>query len=190
MPLNTLPANLLSIRSPMTFLSRLFRPRADPSEALRPLWHRTVEIAREPEWYAQCGVADTLEGRFDMITATLSLVLLRMENDRMLAAQTGLLTELFVEDMDGQLRQSGVGDLMVGKKIGRLMETLGGRIGAYREALGKDGPERTAALASAARRNVTMADETRAQALAERLQALHGRLAATDADRLLEGTMP
>jgi cytochrome b pre-mRNA-processing protein 3 len=174
----------------MTFLSRLFRPRADPREALRPLWHRTVEIAREPEWYAHCGVADTLEGRFDMITAALSLVLLRMENDRMLAAQTGLLTELFVEDMDGQLRQSGVGDLMVGKKIGRLMETLGGRIGAYREALGEEAAERDDALASAARRNVTMADESRAEALAERLLALQARLAATDADRLLEGTMP
>lgn len=174
----------------MTFLSRLFRPRADPREALRPLWHRTVEIAREPEWYAQCGVDDTLEGRFDMITATLALVLLRMENDRMLAAQTGLLTELFVEDMDGQLRQSGVGDLMVGKKIGRLMETLGGRIGAYREALGKDGDTRKTTLASAARRNVTLSDDSRAEQLADRLLALQARLASTDADRLLEGTMP
>lgn len=180
---------LLTIRSPMTFLSRLFRPRADPREALRPLWHRTVEIAREPEWYAQCGVADTLEGRFDMIAAVLALVLLRMENDRMLAAQTGLLTELFVEDMDGQLRQSGVGDLMVGKKIGRLMETLGGRIGAYREALGEDGAAPTTALADAARRNVTLADEARLELLADRLLALQARLAALDADRLLEGAM-
>ncbi len=174
----------------MTFLSRLFRTRPDPREALRPLWHRTVEIAREPEWYAQCGVDDTLEGRFDMITAALALVLLRMENDRMLAAQTGLLTELFVEDMDGQLRQSGVGDLMVGKKIGRLMETLGGRIGAYRAALGLEPGARTDALASAARRNVTLQDDALAELLADRLLALESRLAATDADRLLEGTMP
>lgn len=184
------PLKLLPIRSPMTFLSRLFRPRADPREALRPLWHRTVEIAREPEWYAQCGVSDTLEGRFDMITAALALVLLRMENDRMLAAQTGLLTELFVEDMDGQLRQSGVGDLMVGKKIGRLMETLGGRIGAYREALGKDGAAQIDALAASARRNVTLADETRVELLADRMRTLQERLAGVDADRLLEGTMP
>ncbi len=173
----------------MTFLSRLFRPRADPREALRPLWHRTVEIAREPEWYAQCGVADTLEGRFDMITAALALVLLRMENDRMLATQTGLLTELFVEDMDGQLRQSGVGDLMVGKKIGKQMSTLGGRIGAYRDALGEEGAARTAALADAARRNVTLADESRAELLADRLMTLQDRLATTDADRLQEGSI-
>lgn len=175
----------------MTFLSRLFRPRADPREALRPLWHRTVEIAREPEWYAQCGVADTLEGRFDMITATLALVLLRMENDRMLADQTALLTELFVEDMDGQLRQSGVGDLMVGKKIGKQMSTLGGRIGAYREALSQaDVAEQTRALAAATRRNVTLAEDSRAELFADRLLSLQARLASVDADRLLEGTLP
>ncbi len=125
-----------------------------------------------------------------MITAALALVLLRMENDRMLASQTGLLTELFVEDMDGQLRQSGVGDLMVGKKIGRLMETLGGRIGAYRDALGQEEEARIGALAAAARRNVTLVDDSRAELLAERLLALQARLAATDADRLLEGTVP
>ena len=63
-----------------------------------------------------CGVADTVEGRFDMIAPILALVMLRMENSAALAAKTGLLTELFVDDMDGQLRESGVGDLVVGKK--------------------------------------------------------------------------
>lgn len=170
----------------MTFLSRLFGSARDPREELRPLWHRTVEIAREPEWYARCGVADTLEGRFDMITAVLSLVLIRMEGDPYLAPKTALLTELFVEDMDGQLRQSGVGDLVVGKKMGKLMATLGGRIGAYREGLAQQG---TAALADAARRNVTMADDGLADALAMRLRALEARLASTDGDTLLEGTV-
>ena len=169
----------------MSFLSRLFGTSPDPREALRPLWHRTVAIAREPEWYADCGAQDSLEGRFDMITAVLSLVLIRMEGDRLLAPQTALLTELFVEDMDGQLRQSGVGDLVVGKKIGTLMSTLGGRIGAYRTALSEEG---NAALEEAARRNVTMADEDRAGALAARLRSLQARLATTDADTLLDGT--
>ena len=77
---------------------------------MRPLWHRTIEIAREPEWYRHCGVADTLEGRFDMVTAALAVVMLRMEGNPELAPRTAYLTEIFVEDMDGQLRQSGVGD--------------------------------------------------------------------------------
>jgi cytochrome b pre-mRNA-processing protein 3 len=52
-----------------------------------------------------------------------------------LARRGALLTELFVEDMDGQLRESGVGDVVVGKHIGKLMAVLGGRLGALRAAL-------------------------------------------------------
>ena len=164
-------------------VSRLLRSGPDPRTALRPLWHRLIEIAREPEWYRDCGVADTLEGRFDMVTAATAFAMLRMEGDEKLARSTGLLAEWFVEDMDGQLRQSGVGDLVVGKKIGKLMSTLGGRIGAYRSAMAAD----EAALAEAVRRNVTLADETRAPALAERLTQLHGRFAATPAAGMLQG---
>ena len=98
----------------MSFLTRLFGTQPDPREEWRPLWHTIVEQAREPDWYRMCGVADTLEGRFDMVTAALALVMLRMETDPALAPRTAYLTEIFVEDMDGQLRQSGVGDLVVG----------------------------------------------------------------------------
>ena len=167
----------------MSLFDRLFRKPADPREAMRPLWHRTVAIAREPEWYAQCGVTDTLEGRFDMVTAALSVVMLRMETDPELAPRTAYLTEIFVEDMDGQLRQSGVGDLVVGKKIGKLMSTLGGRLGAYREGFAESGPT----LEDAARRNVTLTDDSLAPKLAERLRALRLRLEATDADAMLAG---
>ena len=45
------------------------------------------------------------------------------------------LTELFVDDMDGQLRQEGIGDVVVGKHIGRMVSALGGRLAAYRAAL-------------------------------------------------------
>ena len=167
----------------MNIITRLFRPRKDPRETVRPLWHRTVEIAREPQWYADCGVADTLEGRFDMVTAVAAFAMLRMENDPELGPLTGPLTEWFVEDMDGQLRQSGVGDLVVGKKIGKLMGTLGGRIGAYRKGLAGG----RVALAEAARRNVTMADETRADALAERFERLATRLAAVEPPAFIRG---
>ena len=45
------------------------------------------------------------------------------------------LTEIFVDDMDAQLREIGVGDMIVGKRIGKLLGAFGGRLGAYREAL-------------------------------------------------------
>jgi cytochrome b pre-mRNA-processing protein 3 len=170
----------------MPLLARLFRSQRDPREALRPLWHRVVEVSREREWYADCGVADTVPGRFDMITAVLALVLLRLEREGHRGAESALLAELFVEDMDGQLRESGVGDIVVGKHIGRLMASLGGRLGAYREALAEAD---NAALEEAVRRNVTLADGAASQALAARLRALANSLGDTATADILAGTI-
>lgn len=167
----------------MPILNRLFRSKPDPREALRPLWHRVVEVSREPAWYADCGVADSVPGRFDMITAVLSLVLLRLERDGDCATESALLTELFVEDMDGQLRESGVGDIVVGKHIGKLMASLGGRIGAYRAALAAG----DAALHDAARRNVTLLGDAGPEALTGRLRELSAGLDRTDTAALLAG---
>lgn len=178
-----LPMNMAQSAQVMSLITRLFSSRPDPRLALRPLWHRTIEIAREPEWYRDCGVADTIEGRFDMVAAVLSLVMLRMEGDPELAPRTSLLAEFFVEDMDGQLRQAGIGDLFVGKHIGKLMSTLGGRIGAYRQGL-REGHEE---LAAAAQRNLTLIEGGDPGLAAAKLEQLHKRLASTDNVALLAG---
>ena len=148
---------------------------------LVPLWHRVVAMAREEHWYAARGVADTVEGRFDMVSAVTALVLIRLgdEGDAEAAAR---LTELFIDDMDGQLRESGVGDLSVGKSMGKLMSALGGRIGAYREALAAD----DAVLAETAKRNVTLQDED-ARMLAAGLRALHADISGVSLPELLAG---
>ena len=168
----------------MSLLSKLFGKPADDRAEVRPLWHRIVALSREPGWYAECGVADTVPGRFDAITLVLSAVLLRMERDPALIPASALLTELFVEDMDGQLRQSGVGDLVVGKQVGRLMSVLGGRLGAYREALGE---ATDAALVEAIDRNVSLSEGGEPGLVAARFKALAERIAALPADRLLAG---
>jgi cytochrome b pre-mRNA-processing protein 3 len=167
----------------LPFLSRLFGKARARREVLRPLWHRIVEIAREPRWYAECGVADTLAGRFDAICLVLSLVLLRMEKDEQLIEPSVRLTEIFVEDMDGQLRQNGVGDLVVGKHMGRLMQALGGRLGAIREALAQ-GP---AALEPVLERNVTLIEGTDPARLASAALELWARVEAASAEELLAG---
>jgi cytochrome b pre-mRNA-processing protein 3 len=166
----------------MSLLARLFTSRPDPREALRPLWHRVVELSRAPALYRDDGVADTVAGRFDMITAVLAVVLLRLERDG-LADETALLTELFVADMDAQLRETGVGDVVVGKHMGKLMSALGGRIGALREALASADE---AMLEAALERNVTMAEGQSTAALARRLRAFAGKLALGE-DEVLAG---
>ncbi len=174
----------------MSMLARLFgsrsAPAPDPRDALRPLWHRVVELSRTPALYRDDGVADTVTGRFDMITVILSVVLMRLERDRVLAGEAALLTELFVEDMDGQLRESGVGDVVVGKKVGQLVSVLGGRLGALREA--RESRDR-GQLEAALTRNVTMLEGRDTTALAARVQAFDNQVAALDSKTLLAGTI-
>lgn len=164
-----------------SLLSRLFKP-VEPS-GIPALWHQIVAIAREPEWYRDAGVADTIEGRFDMVSAITALAMARLQDSG--KPQYGVqLTELFITDMDGQLREEGVGDLMVGKHIGKLVSALGGRISAYREGLDSDDP---ALLEQAVERNVTLLDGASPAPVAERMRALWADLRATPMDDLIEG---
>ena len=171
----------------MSILARLFgtvfSSGPDPREEWRPLWHRVVAEARDPDWYRMCGVADSVEGRYNMITLVLTLVMLRLEDAGDMGPATARLTELFVEDMEGQMREAGIGDPTVGKKINALMESMNGRIGAYRDGLRSD-PK---VLVEAVRRNVTMAQPDEAEALVQRMAALHARLERTSIDQLREG---
>lgn len=117
----------------MSWIGRILGVSRD-AEAL-PLYDAIVARARQPHWYVEGAVPDTVDGRFDMIAAILSFVLLRLEGDAEGATTIARVTERFVEDMDGQLRQIGIGDIIVGKHIGKMMSMLGGRIGAYRDGL-------------------------------------------------------
>lgn len=171
----------------MSFLSKLLGLEPDPRERLRPLWHRVIEQSRNVYWYQECGVQDSVAGRFDMITAVLSAVLVRLEAGEAMQAHSALLTEFFVEDMDGQLREFGTNDVVVGKRMGKLVSVLGGRLGAYRPALvERDCP----ALDEAIRRNVTLAPESSVEPLRARLFDLSDRLAALSDEALLKAEAP
>lgn len=127
-------------------LRKLFST-TDERATVGPLYAAIIAEARQPHWYLDGKVADTIDGRFDMINAVLALVLARME-DLGEAAQmpSTLLAEVFVHDMDGQLRELGIGDIVVGKHIGKMMAALGGRLGAYREGFRPGGAPRAALL--------------------------------------------
>ena len=167
----------------MSFLSRLLGKRPDEREALRPLWQRVIEIARAKAWYARLGVADSVEGRFDMVSLVLAAVLLRMEREPTLAEAQARLTELFVNDMDGQLRQRGIGDPTVGKHVRKLVTTLGGRLGALRDAY----PQGAAALVPVLDRNVTVRPGAEFVPLADAVAALIAAISDTPIDALLSG---
>ena len=167
----------------LTFLQTLFGQR-HAREALRPLYEATVALARDPAWYREGGVPDTLEGRFAMVAAVTALILLRLETEGDAGRRESvLLTETFIADMDSSLRQIGIGDFVVGKHVGKLVGALGGRVGAFREADALDEP---------ARRNVFAGEETdpaKVRFVAARLEALRERLRAVPLERLLAGEM-
>lgn len=167
----------------MTLIDRLLGRKRDEADTA-PLWQRIVAIAREPQWYARGGVADTIPGRFDCISMVLAMVLIRMERDADLRALTGRLTEHFVDDMDGQLRQNGIGDLVVGKHMGKLVSALGGRIDAYRAALNDP---HDAALIAAVTRNMSLNEHADGGAVAAEMRALAATLAQTPAADLIAG---
>ena len=119
----------------------------DDAASVRPLYDAIIAEARLPHWYVDGQVADSIDGRFDMINVVLALVLIRMEALGDAAEMpSSLLAESFVTDMDGQLRELGIGDIGVGKHIGRMMGALGGRLGAYREGFEAGGDPRDALL--------------------------------------------
>ena len=135
-------------RTLLSFLNRIFG-RTDRRQALAPLYQAVVALARDPGWYRDGQVPDSIDGRFDMVAAITALVLLRLEEEGKAARESSvLLTELFIADMDASLREIGLGDYVVGKHVGRLMGALGGRLTALREA------REAGAVASAVDRNI------------------------------------
>jgi cytochrome b pre-mRNA-processing protein 3 len=175
-------------RETLALLSRLFGARRERAE-LRPLYDALVASARDPAWYREGGVPDTIEGRFDMVAAMMAVILLRLEAEGERArAESVALTETFIDDMDGTLRQIGIGDFVVGKHVGKLVGALGGRLGAFREALVGGAP-----LEAAVRRNLfrdSAAEPAQVGYVAERLRRLHRSLAETPLQSLLAGTLP
>jgi cytochrome b pre-mRNA-processing protein 3 len=112
-----------------------FRRRAQ-GRTIAALYGAVVAQARCPAFYADYGVPDTVEGRFDLIVLHLVLLLNRLGQDSEVRRSLGQdLFDEFCRDMDANLREMGVGDLAVPKKMQRFAEAFYGRQAAYLEAL-------------------------------------------------------
>ncbi len=173
----------------MGLIDRLFGTKLPP--AIAPLYDAIIATGRAPHWYIEGAVPDTMDGRFDMIAAVLAFVLLRLEGDPQAAEPSARLTEQFITDMDGQLRQNGVGDVGIGKYVGQMMSMLGGRLGAYRDGLAAHDPD-ASDLAAAIKRNLYRGADPGEAAMAHsttQLLMLRDRLAALDIVDILAGRL-
>jgi len=129
----------------------LFRRESRSADTISTLYGAIVAQARSPCFYRDYAVADTVNGRFDLIVLHLTLVLERFSADSALKHTGQGLFDRFWQDMDDNLREIGVGDLSVPKKMRALGKTFYGRAKAYRAALasGDEGE-----LAAAFSRNI------------------------------------
>jgi cytochrome b pre-mRNA-processing protein 3 len=127
-----------------------FRRRAEAARTAGELYGRVVAAARQPYFYKELGVADTPEGRFELVALHLFLVLEALRSRSDCRDVSRLTTEAFVSDMDDCMREMGVGDLTVPKKVRRAAAAFYERAANYRPGLEVSGNEKlTEALSHA-----------------------------------------
>ena len=115
-------------------LKRLFKARP-AARAGAMLYLRAVDQARLPALYEALAAPDTVEGRFELYSLHVYLLLQRLKEQGPQAAETAqALFDTYVKSLDDALREMGVGDLSVGKKMRRLGEAFYGRVKSYEEA--------------------------------------------------------
>jgi cytochrome b pre-mRNA-processing protein 3 len=160
--------------------------RSPQARTIQALYGAIVAQARSARFYADYGVPDTVEGRFDMIVLHLVLLLHRL--GRTADAGRGLGQDLFDEfcrDLDANLREMGTGDLAVPKRMQAFAEAFYGRQAAYLAALGAADE---GAFERALARNIFPAGgDAGAVPLARYARAAVDRLDAQDDGALLRG---
>jgi len=178
----------------------VFRPRHERN--ILTLYGAIVAQARSTAFYSSYGMPDTVEGRFEVIVLHLVLVLRRLGQDVVPKQQSatdvngpgrGLghvagqrLFDVFCGDLDDNLREMGVGDMAVPRRMRHFGEAFYGRQAAYCAALADPGEE---ALEKALARNIfgLAAADGRAVALARYARAAANRLSAQAEDTLVAG---
>lgn len=167
-----------------------FFRRSRDKDVARRLYAAILARAREPVFYEDFQVPDSVDGRFDMVALHVFLMLRRLKRDLPATARLSqALFDLMFVDMDENLREMGVGDLAVGRRVKDMAKAFLGRMAAYEAALAEGDGD--AALVEALRRNVFRgkppADIDRITAMAAYVRDQDHRLVATTLEALTAG---
>ncbi len=160
-----------------------FKKRFAPSAGVYAVYDAIVAQSRQEKFYAQWGVSDDVTGRFDMICLHMGLVLHHLRGAEEKFAQD--LFDLFFNDMDRSLREMGVGDVSVPKRIGNMGGVFYGLLEKMTQAIDEgDINDLTEVLA----RNISGADQAdNAAQLAAYAERLRSRLAGQTPDSISQG---
>ena len=147
------------------------------------LYARMVEQARMPYFYTEMKVADTLEGRFDLLALHVGLLVRRLGTGDL----TQALVDLMFADMDINLRESGVSDITLARKVRKLAEAFYGRLHAYAQAVDQNDAE---VMAQALCRNLyRRQSEPAAEPMARYALGLAGQLQLIPLETLMTGAL-
>ena len=164
--------------------NHFLKPRTPSRGTIETIYGMIVAQAREPLFYRDLGVPDTVNGRFDMVVLHMWLVLRRMKQQGDAAGLAQPLFDRFCSDMDHNLREMGVGDLAVPRRMRQFGEAFYGRQAAYGAALdAADLQELEKALA----RNILGEVAGGEKALARYVRAAAAQLATQPEDALIAG---
>jgi cytochrome b pre-mRNA-processing protein 3 len=153
------------------------KPQAPMRGTIEAIYGMIVTQAREPSFYRDLGVPDTVNGRFDLLVLHLWLVLRRLRSMAGARNVSQALFDRFCDDMDANLREMGVGDLTVPKRMQAFGEAFYGRGAAYDAALAAGGE----ALAKALCKNILNGESMEnARALAAYAQSVMASLDGLD----------
>lgn len=174
-----------SVRKGPHMLRGLFaRLTADPDRGAA-LFGALVAVAREPHWYVEGEVPDSVDGRFAMLATIVALVTVRLDTGDAAAREASVaLTERFVEAMDVEHREMGLGDPSLGKTVRKLVGKLAKRVALWREAV--DGGDLSLPTRESIYRETVVGEGALAHSQAA-LGALWRRLSATPDAALIEG---
>lgn len=168
------------------FLDRLLKPRP-ATVAGEKLYGSAVAQARSARFYAEWGVRDSLEGRFELFTLHVVLLVERLKGQGEAAAETSqAVFDAYVRGLDDAFRQIGVSDTAVGKKMKKLAGAFYGRLKTYDEAFATL-PGTDALEAALARTVFEERGAGQVAALAEYVRSTREALAAQPLETLLNG---
>lgn len=157
------------------------------------LYTASVAAARAPSLFGTIGVPDTLEGRFDAIALHVALLVHRLRHDpdpRGRDLAQAVFDAMFA-DMDLNLREMGVGDMSIGRRVKTMWEAFHGRARAYEEAMGAAGMAESAPLEAALARNIWRGEppEGAPALLAARARRIAAALSAREIGDLAAGRL-
>ncbi|WP_343055319.1 ubiquinol-cytochrome C chaperone family protein [Azospirillum oleiclasticum] len=175
----------------VSLLDRLFGRRRGDERADMAFYAAVVTQARQPGFYADLRVPDTLDGRFELIALHVFLVMRRLKGQGATADQRARrLYEVMIDEFDTSLREMGAGDTGIGRRVKTMLRGMHGRIIAYDKALADPDPRHLeVALDNNLYGTVRAVDPAHLAAMAGYARATAAALEALPVERIVDGEL-